>query len=196
MRSPQGADDIQSIRNQDLRGIRGDMAPALRLHLIDEILHPGYRAAEELTVNMLEWTSSLACGATIVNSGGTVSTTVTVAAAVAVLPAASRAVNVTVVGPGGNTAGALPATRSVRRYPTSGAGFPAEAAALSADGPPSAWSKNACTLWRTTFARAESERRLVGANLVIVVALVAGVRRPSCGDCSGATRRARRSPGS
>src|SRR5439155_16161406 len=51
-------------------------------------------------------------GGTPLNVGGVVSTTVTVVVAVALLPAASRAVNVMVVGPGGKIAGALLATRT------------------------------------------------------------------------------------
>src|SRR5439155_1698423 len=46
-------------------------------------------------------------GGTPLNVGGVVSTTVTIVVAVALLPAPSRAVNVTVVGPGGKVAGAL-----------------------------------------------------------------------------------------
>src|SRR5439155_5254484 len=51
--------------------------------------------------------STVTGGGTPLNIGGVVSTTVTVVVAVALLPAASRAVNVTVVGPGGKIAGAL-----------------------------------------------------------------------------------------
>src|SRR5439155_14766916 len=51
--------------------------------------------------------SAVVGGGTPLNVGGVVSTTVTVVVAVALLPAASRAVNVTVVGPGGKIAGAL-----------------------------------------------------------------------------------------
>src|SRR5205814_1614116 len=51
--------------------------------------------------------STVLGGGTPLNVGAVVSTTVTVVVAVARLPAASRAVNVTVVAPGGKTAGAL-----------------------------------------------------------------------------------------
>src|SRR5205814_9916286 len=51
--------------------------------------------------------STVVGGGTPLNVGGVVSTTVTIVVAVALLPAASRAVNVTVVGPGGKIAGAL-----------------------------------------------------------------------------------------
>jgi hypothetical protein len=51
--------------------------------------------------------STVMGGGTPLNVGGVVSTTVTVVVAVALLPAASRAVNVTVVAPGGNIAGGL-----------------------------------------------------------------------------------------
>ena len=51
--------------------------------------------------------STVVGGGTPLNVGGVVSTTVTIVVAVAVLPAPSRAVNVTVVAPGGKIAGAL-----------------------------------------------------------------------------------------
>src|SRR5438093_12511589 len=51
--------------------------------------------------------STVVGGGTPLNVGGVVSTTVTIVVAVALLPAPSRAVNLTVVGPGGKIAGAL-----------------------------------------------------------------------------------------
>src|SRR5204863_224737 len=51
--------------------------------------------------------STVIGGGTPLNVGGVVSTTVTVVVAIALLPAASRAVNVTIVAPRGKIAGAL-----------------------------------------------------------------------------------------